>query len=47
MRTRTDALGKVFGLDELTERIKHVQATIAAVEAGLLRRELFVARAGQ
>jgi SAM-dependent methyltransferase len=47
MRARTGALVKVFGLDEFAERLKHLQATIAAVGAGLLRRELFVARAGQ
>lgn len=47
MQSRTDALVEVFGLDELTERIRHVQATIAAVDAGLLRRELFVARTGR
>jgi SAM-dependent methyltransferase len=47
MRARTDALVKVFGLDEFTERMKHLQATIAAVDAGLLRRELFVARTGR
>jgi SAM-dependent methyltransferase len=44
MRARANALAKVLGLSELTERIKHRQATIAAVEAGLLKRELFVAR---
>lgn len=46
MQARTDGLVKVFGLDEFTERMKHLQATIAAVDAGLLRRELFVARTG-
>jgi ubiquinone/menaquinone biosynthesis C-methylase UbiE len=47
MRARADALAEVLGLDELTARINHRQATIAAVDAGLLRRELFVARAGR
>ena len=44
---RASALTEVFGSDELTERMKHRQATIAAVAAGFLRRELFVARAGR
>jgi hypothetical protein len=35
----------VLGADEFTERIKRRQATIVAVDAGFLRRELFVARA--
>ena len=43
-RARADALTAVFGPDELTERVKRRQATIAAVDAGLLRRELFVAQ---
>ncbi len=47
MRARADALAALVGSDELTERMKRRQATIAAVEAGLLRRELFVARTGQ
>ena len=47
MQARADALAKVLGADELTERMRHRQATIAAVDAGLLRRELFVARAGR
>ena len=46
MRARADALAAVFGSDELTERMKRRQATIAAVGAGLLRRELFVAQTG-
>ena len=47
MQGRADALAKVLGSGELIERTKHRQATIAAVDAGLLRRELFVARAGR
>ena len=46
MQARADALAAVFGSDELTERMKRRQATIAAVDAGLLRRELFVTRTG-
>jgi SAM-dependent methyltransferase len=44
MQARADALVPVFGVDELAERMNHRQATIAAVDAGLLRRELFVAQ---
>src|SRR5260370_32372378 len=47
MQCRADALAKVLGSGEFTERTKRRQATIAAVNAGLLRRELFVARAGR
>ena len=47
MQARADALAEVFGLDELTERMNRRQATIAAVDAGLLRCELFVARTGR
>ena len=46
-RARAGALVEVLGLDELTERMNHRQATIAAVDAGLLRRELLVARTGR
>ena len=44
MQARAGALVEVLGSDEFTERIDRRQATIAAVDAGLLRRELFVAR---
>jgi ubiquinone/menaquinone biosynthesis C-methylase UbiE len=47
MQARADTLAEALGTDELTERIKRRQATIAAVDAGLLRRELFVARTGR
>jgi SAM-dependent methyltransferase len=47
MQARADALAKVFGSGEFTERMKRRQATIAAVDAGFLRRELFVARASR
>jgi SAM-dependent methyltransferase len=47
MQARAGALAEVLGADELTKRINSRQATIAAVEAGFLRRELFVARAGR
>jgi ubiquinone/menaquinone biosynthesis C-methylase UbiE len=46
MQARADVLAEVLGADEFSERIKRRQATIAAVDAGLLRRELFVARTG-
>jgi ubiquinone/menaquinone biosynthesis C-methylase UbiE len=45
MQARAEALTEVFGSDELAERMKRRQATIAAVDAGLLRRELFVCEA--
>ena len=44
MNTRAGALTDLLGPDELTERIKRRQATIGAVEAGLLKREMFIAR---
>ena len=47
MQARARALTEVIGSDEFTERMKRRQATIAAVAAGFLRRELFVARAGR
>jgi len=43
---RADALAEVFGSGEFTERMKRRQATIATVDAGFMRCELFVARAG-
>ena len=46
MLARADALAQVFGSGEFAERMKRQQATIAALDSGLLRRELFVARAG-
>jgi ubiquinone/menaquinone biosynthesis C-methylase UbiE len=45
MRSRARALAEVFGADELDERMKRRQATIAAVDSGLLQRELFVCEA--
>jgi hypothetical protein len=39
---RLDALAEVLGSDKLTERVKRREVTITAVDAGLLRRELFV-----
>ena len=44
MQARADALAQVFGSDEFAERMKRQQATIAAIDSGFLRRELFVAR---
>jgi hypothetical protein len=38
-----DALAQVFGPDEFAERMKRQQGTIAALDAGFVRRELFVA----
>lgn len=47
MQTRAGALAEALGLDEFSERLKRVQATIAAVDGGLLKREIFVALANQ
>ncbi len=47
MQARADALTDLFGSDEFTERVKRQQAMIAAVDAGFLLRELFVAQAGR
>jgi len=47
MQARADALAQVYGSDEFTERVNRQQATIAAIDSGFLRRELFVARAGR
>ena len=44
MQARAGAIAEVLGADEFSKRINGRQATIAAVDAGLLRRELFVAR---
>ena len=46
MQARAGALTELWGAAELTERIQRRQATIGAVEAGLLRREMFAARLG-
>ena len=42
MKARADALAKVFGSDEFTQRVKRQLAAIAAIDSGYLRRELFV-----
>jgi hypothetical protein len=47
MQARAGALAQVFGSDEFAERMKRQQATIAAIDSGFLRRELFVARASR
>ena len=47
MQVSADALQEVFGSDAFTERMRRRQATIAAVDAGFLWRELFVAQAGR
>ena len=44
LQVPADALAAVFGWGEFTQRAKRTQATIAAVDAGFLRRELFLAR---
>jgi SAM-dependent methyltransferase len=45
MQSRADALAQVFGSDEFALRMNRQRATIAAIDSGFLRRELFVARA--
>ena len=47
MQVRADAFIEFFGSDEFAERIKRQEAMIAGVDAGFLRRELFVATAGR
>jgi hypothetical protein len=39
MQVRADALAEVFGSGDFPGRVKRRQATIAAVDAGFLRRE--------
>ena len=46
MQTRADALTELLGSDGFTERVTRQRAMIAALDAGFLRRELFVAHAG-
>lgn len=47
METRAEALTALLGSDAFSERVKRQRAMIAALEAGFLRREVFVARAGR
>ena len=46
MKARADAFAEVFGPEDFAERMQRRQATLAAIERRLLRRELFFARAG-
>jgi ubiquinone/menaquinone biosynthesis C-methylase UbiE len=43
MKTHVGALIKVLGVDEFSERLKRKQATLAAIDRGLLKREIFAA----
>jgi SAM-dependent methyltransferase len=43
MKISAEALSKVLGIDEFAERVMRKQATLAAVDRGLLKREIFVA----
>lgn len=43
MEARTEALTTVLGREGFSERVKRRQATIAAIEKGVLKREIFVA----
>ena len=44
IQARSDTLARMFGWDEFTERVEHLKATIAAVDSGFLKREIFAAR---
>jgi len=46
MKARADALAQVFGQGEFSRRVERQQAAVAALDAGFVRRELFVAQAG-
>ncbi len=46
MQARADALTLVFGSDEFKERLQRQHAATAAIDAGFVRRELFVVWAG-
>ena len=43
MNSREEALTKVLGLDEFSERVQRRQATLAAIDRGVLKREIFAA----
>lgn len=45
MQARAEALTELLGSDGFTERVKRQQGMIAAIAAGFLRREMFVAHA--
>jgi SAM-dependent methyltransferase len=47
MQARADALTRVFGSDEFEERLQRQHAATAAIDAGFVRRELFVVRTGR
>ena len=47
MQARADALTELLGSDGFAERVKRQRAMIAALDAGFLRRELFVASADE
>ena len=41
MKTRAEALTKVLGVDDFSERVIRKQATLVALDQGLLKREIF------
>ena len=43
MKLRIEALTEVLGVDEFSERTTRRQATLAAIDRGLLKREIFAA----
>lgn len=46
MQGSADALTELLGADGFTDRVKRQQVQVAAIDAGFLRRELFVAYVG-
>ncbi len=42
MKRRADVLTEVLGADDLAERVRRRQAAVAAIDRGLLTREIFV-----
>ena len=47
MEARADALTEALGSDEFSERVQRRRTTIAAIDRGLLKREIFVALASE
>jgi ubiquinone/menaquinone biosynthesis C-methylase UbiE len=45
MQERAGALAQVLGMEEFSQSLERAHARIAAVDAGLLKREVFVSRA--
>jgi uncharacterized small protein (DUF1192 family) len=43
MKLRAEALTKVLGVNELSQRIARREQTLAGIDRGLLKREIFAA----